>query len=127
MCAIWFGRHISKVEIMVSLRAIRKLILHSLNSAEPRRILLDSPTPGALTYVSANRPSVSPAGTWFRTREGRHYACEIVLVIVVKLVLLVALWFVVIEPWPRPATSAANFVQQLYLPASPAVATKRHD
>jgi hypothetical protein len=92
---------------MVSLRGIRKPTQRSL--------------------VSADRPSVSPAGTWFRTREGRHYACEIVLIIVVKLALLVVLWFVVIKPWPRPATSPTSFVQQLYLPASPAVATKRHD
>ena len=88
---------------------------------------LDSPTPGALTHVSADRPSASPAGTWFRTREGRRYAWEIGLIIVVKLALLVVLWFVFIEPWPRPATSPASVVQRLYLPTSPAVATKRHD
>lgn len=82
---------------------------------------------GAMAYVGADRPPVSPTGTWFCTRDGRRYAWEIGLIIVVKLALLAVLWFVFIKPWPRPATSPASFVQQLYLPAAPAGAPKRHD
>jgi cytoskeletal protein RodZ len=61
--------------------------------------------------------------TWFRTREGRRYGWEIAAVIVVKLVLLTALWFVFIKPWAPPAAPHA-IVQQLYLPPPPAA---RHD
>jgi hypothetical protein len=64
----------------------------------------------------------SPGATWFRTRGGRRYAWELGLVIAVKFALLIVLWLVFIQPWPRPATAPATFVQQLYLPGAPATA-----
>ncbi|MEP6942717.1 MAG: cytochrome oxidase putative small subunit CydP [Betaproteobacteria bacterium] len=66
----------------------------------------------------------SPAATWFHTRDGRRFGCEIGVVVVVKLALLVVLWFVFIEPWPRPGPAPAVVVQQLYAPSAP---TLRHD
>jgi len=83
-----------------------------------------APTPQyARDGAKPKRMSPSSAPTWFRTREGRRYGWEIGFVIVVKLALLLVLWFAVIEPWPRPAPPA-TVVQQLYLPAVPAA---RHD
>ena len=91
---------------------------------------MTEPTPNfqcATIDVEAGRPSTSASGTWFRTRDGHRYGKEIALIIVVKLLLLMVLWFVFIKPWPRPATSPANTVQQFYLPTAPAVAATRHD
>jgi hypothetical protein len=76
--------------------------------------------PSSVTGVSAKSLSRSSAETWFRTREGHRYGVEIGLIILVKLALLVVLWFVFIKPWPRPETPPATVVQQLYLPAMPA-------
>lgn len=64
-------------------------------------------------------PPPSSSATWFRTRGGRRYAWEIALVIVVKLALLLLLWFVLVKPWVRPATPVASAVQQIYLPSPP--------
>jgi hypothetical protein len=66
----------------------------------------------------------SSADTWFRTADGRRYAWEIALVIVMKLALLLLLWFAFIKPWGHPATPVASAVQQIYLPDGPA---NRHD
>jgi hypothetical protein len=66
-------------------------------------------------------PLASSSGeTWFRSRDGRRYGRELGLVIVVKLSLLIVLWLVFIQPWPRPATPAASVVQQFYVPSPPA-------
>jgi hypothetical protein len=72
----------------------------------------------------AQKQLPSPGETWFRTRDGRRYGWEIGIIIVVKLAVLILLWFVFIKPWPRPATPPAVVVQQLYSPAAPA---SRHD
>lgn len=61
---------------------------------------------------------------WFNTRDGRRYGWEIGCIIVVKVALLVVLWFVFIRPWQRPAMAPATTVQQLYLPSEQ---TFRHD
>ena len=68
--------------------------------------------------------SPAPGETWFRTRDGRRYGWELCAIIVVKLVVLVLLWFVFIKPWPRPAAAPQITVQQLYMPSAPAA---RHD
>jgi hypothetical protein len=83
---------------------------------------MTDPAPGASCVASdsVRGPFPSPAEAWFRTRDGRRYGVEIGVIIVVKLVLLVALWFVFIKPWPRPQTPPAVVVQQLYHPAVPA-------
>jgi hypothetical protein len=67
-------------------------------------------------------PSHGPA--WFQTREGHRYGWEIGAIIVAKLALLIILWFAFIKPWPRPATTPAIVVQQLYAPSALA---SRHD
>lgn len=66
----------------------------------------------------------SPSASWFYTRGGRRYGWEIGLVIVLKLALLVLLWFAFIKPWQRPATTLVPAAQQLYGPSAQAV---RHD
>jgi hypothetical protein len=58
--------------------------------------------------------------SWFRTREGRRYGWEIGLIIALKLLLLVVLWFAFIKPWLRTVPPPAAIVQQFYLPAKPA-------
>jgi len=75
-------------------------------------------SPSTDTGVGAKRSAPSSAKTWFRTRAGHRYGWELGLVIVGKLALLVVLWFVFIEPWPRP-TTPATFVQQIYQPVAP--------
>jgi hypothetical protein len=61
---------------------------------------------------------------WFHTRDGRRYAWEIALVILMKLALLLLLWFVFIKPWVGQATPVVSAVQQIYLPDG---AATRHD
>jgi hypothetical protein len=61
--------------------------------------------------------------TWFQTRGGRRYGREIAAIVILKLVLLMLLWFVFIKPWPRPATPRAADLRQIYTPA----AAVRHD
>jgi hypothetical protein len=63
------------------------------------------------------RPSSSSQETWFHTREGRRYGWEIALIIAVKLMLLIVLWFVFIKPWPPATTPPAAVVHQYYAPA----------
>ena len=79
-----------------------------------------APAASCVASDSVKGPSPSPGEAWFRTRDGRRYGVEIGVIIVVKLALLVLLWFVFIKPWPRPETPAARVVQQLYQPAVPA-------
>jgi hypothetical protein len=81
-------------------------------------------SPRAVIADHIENPPPSSRHTWFRTRDGRRYAWEIALVIVVKLLLFLLLWFVFIKPWGHPATPVASAVQQIYLPAGPA---NRHD
>ena len=70
------------------------------------------------------RLAPAPAVSWFNTRDGRRYGWEIVLVIVLKLALLILLWFVFIKPWQRPATTPVPAMHQLYGPSVQAI---RHD
>lgn len=60
--------------------------------------------------------------SWFRTRGGVRFGIEFALIIVVKLVLLVALWYVCFRPYPRPDTSPAAIEKHL---ASPETAHDR--
>jgi len=83
-----------------------------------------SPSPRVATGIGSRSVLSSSERAWFGTREGRRYGWELGLVIVAKLVLLVVLWLVLIELWPRPPTPPAAVVQQIYLPAVPAA---RHD
>ena len=80
-----------------------------------------SAPPSSAACDGPKGPLPSPGEAWFRTRDGRRYGWEIGVVIVVKLALLIVLWFVFIEPWPRPATAPSINVQQLYLPGGPPV------
>ncbi len=61
----------------------------------------------------------SNAGTsWFRTRGGRRFGLEFALIIVVKLLLLGAIWYVCFRPHPRPDTSPAAVETHLLAPAT---------
>ena len=55
--------------------------------------------------------------SWFRTSGGRRFGLEFALIIVVKLVLLTALWMVCFRPHPRPDTSPAAIEKHLLAPA----------
>lgn len=79
-----------------------------------------STSPYAATGAGSPPLSSSPGETWFRSRDGRRYGRELGFVIVVKLALLLVLWLVFIQPWPRPATPTASVVQQFYVPSPPA-------
>lgn len=81
-------------------------------------------SPHAGSVIDPSLQVTSPPASWFRSNEGRRFGIEIGLVIAVKLALLAALWLVLIQPWPRPAATAAAAVQQLYLPAASA---DKHD
>jgi hypothetical protein len=61
---------------------------------------------------------------WFRSADGRRYAIEIGLVIVIKLALLALLCTLLINTWPRPKTPPASVVQRYYTTATPPA---RHD
>jgi hypothetical protein len=56
--------------------------------------------------------------SWFRTRGGRRFGLEFALIVGVKLVLLVALWYLCFRPHPRPDTSPAAIEQHLAPPES---------
>jgi hypothetical protein len=81
--------------------------------------MTDSAVP---TYIrpDGKNPPGTPRKSWFRSGAGRRFAWEIALVVVLKLVLLLVLWFGFIKPWPRPASPPAAVVQQFYTPAQPA-------
>jgi hypothetical protein len=83
-----------------------------------------SPSPRAAAGVGSRSVLPPSERTWFSTRAGHRYGWELGLVIVAKLALLVVLWLVLIELWPRPPMPPAAVVQQIYLPAVPAA---RHD
>ena len=82
-----------------------------------------SASPPSVAGVGRGRRPPSSTKAWFRTREGRRYGWELALIIAVKVVLLIVLWFVFIKPWPRTATPPAAAVQQFYTSPAPA----RHD
>jgi len=90
------------------------------SAAESPMALPASSSPPQVARAGLQR-APSPGKTWFRTREGRRYGWEIALIIVVKLMLLIMLWFLFIKPWPRPATPPAAVVHQFYAPAATAV------
>ena len=71
-------------------------------------------SPASVAGVGRQRLSSSSQKAWFRTREGRRYGWELALIIVVKMALLIVLWFVFIEPWSRTATPPATVVHQFY-------------
>jgi hypothetical protein len=84
------------------------------------------PTPAPTCHVASEGPPGPPPSSgeaWFRTRDGRRYGREIGVVIVVKLALLILLWFAFIKPWPRAATAPEAVAQHLYSPFAQA----RHD
>jgi hypothetical protein len=58
--------------------------------------------------------------SWFRTRGGRRFGLEFALIIVVKLILLTALWWICFRPHPRPDTSPAAIESHLLAHAEPA-------
>jgi hypothetical protein len=66
-------------------------------------------------FMQAARDS-SVDVSWFRTRGGRRFGIEFALIIVVKLVLLVVLWYVCFRPHPRPDTSPAAIEKHLAPP-----------
>jgi hypothetical protein len=64
--------------------------------------------------MSANRNEI--ASSWFRGRGGRRFALEFALIILIKLILLGALWALVIRPQPRADTSPAAIEQHFSVP-----------
>jgi hypothetical protein len=62
------------------------------------------------------------ATSWFATRAGRRYGIELGLLLFAKLILLVALYFLLIAPQPRTNTSP-DAVQSHLLDAQSAATT----
>ena len=62
------------------------------------------------------------ATSWFATRAGRRYGAELALLLLAKLVLLAALYFLFIAPQPRTDTSP-DAVQSHLLDAKSAATT----
>ena len=62
----------------------------------------------------------SASTSWFRTRGGRRFGLEFALIVIVKLLLLTAIWFVCFRPHPRPDTSPAAIERHLLAPPEPA-------
>ncbi len=56
--------------------------------------------------------------SWFRSRGGKRYGIEFALIILVKLLLLLLLWFLVIKPQPRADTSPAAIERHFTPPPS---------
>ncbi|MEP6881073.1 MAG: cytochrome oxidase putative small subunit CydP [Dokdonella sp.] len=59
--------------------------------------------------MSTNRTPMK--GSWFRGRGGKRFALEFALIILIKVILLGALWLLVIRPQPRADTSPAAIEQ----------------
>ena len=64
--------------------------------------------------MPSNRTPLS--GSWFRGRGGKRFALEFALIILIKLILLGALWAIVIRPQPRADTSPAAVEQHFSTP-----------
>ena len=54
--------------------------------------------------------------SWFRTRGGRRFGLEFALIITIKLLLLIVIWYVCFRPHPRPDTSPAAIENHLLAP-----------
>jgi hypothetical protein len=50
---------------------------------------------------------------WFASRPGRRYGRDIALLLLLKLLLLVGLWAVAVNPMPRADTSPASVARHL--------------
>ncbi|HEY0178956.1 MAG TPA: hypothetical protein VGC30_04920 [Dokdonella sp.] len=55
--------------------------------------------------------------SWFRSRAGRRFGLELVLIVGVKLLLLTALWLVCFRPYPRPDHDAVAVARHLLSPS----------
>lgn len=65
------------------------------------------------------------APSWFRSRGGRRFGLEFGLIVLVKVALLILLWYVLFAPQPRPDTSPAAVERHLFAPSASAEAA--HD
>jgi hypothetical protein len=61
------------------------------------------------------------AASWFATRAGRRYGVELGLLLLAKLVLLSALYFVFVAPQPHADTSSAAMQSHLLDAQSPVI------
>lgn len=66
-------------------------------------------------FMQAARDSTTDV-SWFRTRGGRRFGIEFALIIGVKLILLMIIWYVCFRPHPRPDTSPAAIEKHLAPP-----------
>jgi hypothetical protein len=64
----------------------------------------------------------APAAIWSRTAVARRFGREILFLIVLKIVLLMVLWWVAIKPAPRAETSPAAVAKHLVSQPAPAPA-----
>lgn len=58
------------------------------------------------------------ASSWFRSRGGHRFGVEFGLIVLVKIALLIVLYYAFFAPQPRPDTSPAA-VERHLLPPSP--------
>ncbi|MEO8459623.1 MAG: cytochrome oxidase putative small subunit CydP [Dokdonella sp.] len=59
--------------------------------------------------------------SWFRHRDGRKFILECAVIIVAKLVVLIAIWYVCFRPFPRADTSPAAVEKHLLASPSQSV------
>jgi len=64
----------------------------------------------------------APAAIWSRTAVARRFGREILFLIVLKIVLLILLWWVAIKPAPRAETTPAAVAKHLVSQPAPAPA-----
>jgi hypothetical protein len=56
--------------------------------------------------------------SWFRSRAGRRFGYEFASIVVVKFVLLIAIYYLCFAPYPRPDTTPAA-IERHMLSATP--------
>ena len=62
--------------------------------------------------------SPSACHSWFRSRDGHRFGIEFALIVLVKIALLVVIWYLLFAPQPRPDTSPAAVARHLLAPAA---------
>ena len=63
-------------------------------------------------------PPPSASRSWFRSRGGHRFGIEFALIVVIKIALLVVIWYVLFAPQPRPDTSPAAVERHLLAPSA---------
>ncbi len=58
--------------------------------------------------------------SWFRSRGGHRFGCEFALIVALKIILLIVIWYAFFAPQPRPDTTPAAIERHLFVPVATA-------